>query len=98
MVERDRKGNVVDLAVPAFLPDCKPVVEDVVMGQSGGFGPTCGSRSELDISGVVVVDVAGKKGPACRLGDIGVVNEPFEDVVGGVHPDDSLERGEFVGL
>ena len=45
-----------------------------------------------------MVDVVGKQRPAGRLGDIGVVYKPFDGVVGGVHPYNSLQRWEFIGL
>ena len=45
-----------------------------------------------------MVDAVGKELPIGRLRDICVVYKPFDGVIGGVHPDDSLQRGKFVRL
>ena len=45
-----------------------------------------------------MVDAIWKELPIGRLRYICVVYKSFDSVVGGVHPNDSLQRGKFVGL
>ena len=83
--ERHRGAHAVLLGVAEVLADEEAVVEDVAVRQGRTLREAGGAGGELDVDGVVVVQVAGVLGEVVDLAVDGVVP------VGGAEVDDVLQ-------
>ena len=95
MIEGDRKGDVVDFGVSAFISYRVAIIKDVIVRKSGSFWSTCCPWGELDVGWILVVDMFRKETSIDGLGQISVIDKSFDGIVGVIKSDDWFEGGEF---